>query len=45
MSKPAEVYMDLPVTVSGTLLVGELMEDDTVLCIYRLSGETVEPMD
>lgn len=44
METTAELYLDEPVTVYGTLRVGEVLEDGAVLCVYRISGESVEPM-
>lgn len=45
MERPVPTSLDEPVTVSGTLQVGEATKDGQLLCIYRLSGERLEVMD
>ena len=42
MKNPASVVLDKPVTVSGVLSVGETFEKDVLLCLYKISGETVD---
>lgn len=39
--KPASFYNDTPITVSGTLDVGEEIEDGFVISLYRMKAENV----
>ncbi len=45
MKEPAPVVLDKPVTVSGVFSVGETFEGDVLLCLYKISGENVEPFE
>jgi hypothetical protein len=40
--KPATYQNDVPIAVSGTLEVGEEIEDGFVISLYRMKGEQVE---
>jgi len=39
--KPAEYQLDVPITVSGQLEVGEEIEDGFVVSLYRMKGDKV----
>jgi len=39
--RPAEYQMDVPITVSGQLEVGEEIEDGFVISLYRMKGDKV----
>lgn len=42
MREPITPVSDKLVTVSGTFLVGEVIEDGIVVCLYRVAGEKLE---
>ena len=45
MEEPVSLEFDVPVTVSGKFLVGEVMEEERVLCLYRLAGLEIVTME
>lgn len=45
LEEPTEVQLDLPVTVAGDFYVGEDMEGDQVLSLYRMMGQKVEVIE
>ena len=45
MKGPTKIHLDKPVTVSGVISVGEYSEGGMLICLYRLSGVSVEIME